>query len=167
MAFRFSSIQKKEAEKDKVHQLVNFRLGEEEFGVEILNTRSIVRMMEITKLPETPEYILGIIILQGQVIPILDLRTRLRIKSKPYDCDTRIIIAEFEKLNAGFIVDSVREVLRIKESSIKPPPDNMAGLDTMYITSIARHEGRLIVILDFSKILSKNESRRLEEISKS
>lgn len=151
--------------KDEVVQLVSFNIGEEEFGVDILKVQEINRMVEITRVPNSPDYVEGVINLRGKVIPIIYMRKRLGMPPKPLDKDTRIIVVEIDKKVIGFIVDSVNEVLRIHKSITEPPPSMVAGIDSDFITSIAKLEDRLLIMLDLEKILTKSEVEEIKKIS--
>ena len=99
--------------------------------------------------------------MRGKVIPIIDLRKRLGMKSKDYDKDTRIIVVELDSKVLGFIVDRVNEVIRIRKSIAEPPPPMVSGIDSEYITAIGKLENRLLILLDLKKILSNQETRDL------
>jgi purine-binding chemotaxis protein CheW len=116
-------------------QLVTFKLGTEEFGVDILKVQEINKMMSITKIPNAPAFIEGVINLRGKIIPIVDLRKRLGFREQPYDKSTRIIVVELEGLVLGFIVDSVSEVLRIPANTIEPPPSICVHQSSSYISN--------------------------------
>lgn len=150
---------------DEVVQLVSFNIGEEEFGVDILRVQEINRMVEITRVPNSPDYVEGVINLRGKVIPIIYMRKRIGMPSKPLDKDTRIIVVEIDKRVIGFIVDSVNEVLRINKSITEPPPSMVAGIDSDFITSIAKLDDRLLILLDLEKILTTSEVEELKKIS--
>ncbi len=147
----------------EIVQLVSFNIGEEEFGVDILRVQEINRMVEITRVPNSPEYVEGVINLRGKVIPIIQMRKRLNMEAKPLDKDTRIIVVEINKKVIGFIVDNVNEVLRIDKSVTEAPPSMVSGIDSDFITSIAKLEDRLLILLDLEKILSTEE---VEDIKK-
>ncbi len=108
-------------------QLVSFNIGEEEFGVDILKVQEINRMVEITRVPNAPEYVEGVINLRGKVLPIIDLRNRLKMPPKEYDKNTRIVVVELESKVIGFIVDSVNEVLRINKELDSASKKNYTG----------------------------------------
>jgi purine-binding chemotaxis protein CheW len=145
-------------------QLVTFNIGDEEFGVDILNVQEINRMVEVTKVPGSPEFVEGIINLRGKVIPIIDLRRRFGIQNRVTDKSTRIIVVELSKKVIGFIVDSVSEVLRINSSICEPPPNIVSNINTEYITAVGKLEDRLLILLDLEKVLSQSENLKLEEI---
>ncbi len=150
---------------DEVVQLVSFNIGDEEFGVDILKVQEINRMVEITRVPNSPDYVEGVINLRGKVIPIIYMRKRLGMPAKPLDKDTRIIVVEIDKKVIGFIVDSVNEVLRINKSITEPPPSMVAGIDSDFITAIAKLEDRLLILLDLEKILTKSEVDEIKKVS--
>jgi purine-binding chemotaxis protein CheW len=134
-------------------QLVSFHLGEEEFGVDILRVQEINRMREITRVPDSPDYVQGVINLRGQVVPVVDLRKRFGLPHKENDKDTRIIVVEIFGKIIGFIVDSVNEVLRIPANITESPPSLVAGSDKNYITGVGKLNDRLLILLDLEKIL--------------
>lgn len=146
-------------------QLVTFHIGEEEFAVDILNIQGINRMVEITKVPNAPDYVEGIINLRGKVIPIIDLRRRLGLKAKEYDKATRFIVVEISNKVIGFIVDNVNEVLRINRNITEPPPPIVSGINSEYITAVGKLDDRLIILLDIEKILTNKEKTELLQMS--
>ncbi|HRP01425.1 MAG TPA: chemotaxis protein CheW [Candidatus Kapabacteria bacterium] len=145
-------------------QLVSFHIGEEEFGVDILMVKEINRMSLITKVPNAPTFVEGIINLRGKVIPIIDLREKLGLMKKEFDNHTRIIIVEIETNTIGFIVDKVNEVLRINKSVTEEPPRMVAGIESRYITSIGKLDDRMLILLDLAKILVTNEMDAIDDL---
>lgn len=158
---------KKENQQENVElvQLVSFLLGKELFGIEILHVQEIIRFLSITKVPNTPEFIEGVINLRGRVIPIVDLRVRLGLEKTEDNHNTRIIVVEINEMVVGFIVDEVNEVLRIQKTIIEPPPPLVEGIDSEYITAVAKLEDRLLILMDIQKIISFQEMKELEEVS--
>lgn len=142
---------------DELLQLVTFSIGEEEFGVNILKVQEINRTMEITKVPRSPEFVEGVINLRGKVIPIIDLRRRFGLVSKPEDKDTRIIVIEINSVIVGFVVDAVSEVLRIPASTVEPPPPVVAGVESDYISGVGQLKDRLLIMLDLDRLLSTED----------
>ncbi len=138
-------------------QLVSFHIDEEEFAVDILNIQGINRMIEITKVPNSPHYVKGIINLRGKVIPIICLRTRMGIPEIAYDKQTRFIVVELQNKVIGFIVDNVNEVLRINKNITEPPPELVSNIDSKFITAVAKLEDRLLILLDLDMILTEKE----------
>jgi purine-binding chemotaxis protein CheW len=149
----------------EILQLVSFKVGMEEFGVNILYVQEINRMIQITKVPNTPDFVEGIINLRGRIIPVIELRTKLGIEKKPYDKETRIIVVEIEQKTVGFIVDSVSEVLRIPSNILEAPPSITNGVNSEFIKSIVKLENKLIILIDLESILSMDEVLKLNEVS--
>lgn len=142
-------------------QLVSFKIGNEEFGIDILNVQEIIKTVQITKVPNSPEFVEGIINLRGKVIPVMDLRVRLNLERKAQDKDTRIIVVEINSKTVGFIVDEVNEVLRIPKSITEPPPEMVTSVNSEYITAVGKLEDRLITLIDLQKVLSTDEKNQL------
>ncbi len=138
---------------EELLQLVSFNIGDEEFGVDILQVQEINRMLEVTRVPNAPEYVDGVINLRGKVIPIIDLRRRFGMERKPHDKNTRIVVVELSKQVVGFVVDAVQEVLRIPKSVTEPPPSIAGGVHEEYITAVGKLEDRLLILLDLQKVL--------------
>jgi len=135
-------------------QLVSFKIGDEEFGVDILNVQEINKMVQITKVPNSPGYVEGVINLRGRVIPIIDLRTRLKLPKIEHNKDTRIIVVEIVGKTIGFIVDSVQEVLRVPMSITEAPPEMVTGIDSDFIRSVGKLDDRLLILIDLEKVLT-------------
>ncbi|MGE5431129.1 MAG: chemotaxis protein CheW [Syntrophomonadaceae bacterium] len=148
---------------ESIIQLVGFNLGKECYGVDIKRIKEINRMTEITRVPRAPGFIEGVINLRGSVIPVINLRKKVKMPPREYDKDTRIIIVELAGKTIGFIVDAVKEVLRIPESLLVPPPTLAVGKNADYITSVAKVEDELVILLDPDKVLSREETEKLEE----
>ncbi len=150
---------------DQILQLVSFKLGKEEFGVDILKVQEIIKLIEITAVPNAPKFVEGVINLRGRVIPIIDLRIRLGMERKDLDNKSRIIVVEIDNKTIGFIVDEVNEVLRIPTNIIEPPPDMVIGIDTDYIIAVGKLEDRLLILLDLEKVLTTNEKEVISVIN--
>ncbi|MBK7980892.1 MAG: purine-binding chemotaxis protein CheW [Ignavibacteriae bacterium] len=136
-------------------ELVGFKLGEEEFGIDIINVNEIIKMQKITSIPNAPSDILGIVNIRGKIIAVVDTRLKLGTYPKEFDNETRIIILEFNKKPIGFIVDEVTEVLRISKKTLNDVPDMVSTkMNTDYIKSIANIEDKIIILLDLQKLLS-------------
>jgi len=139
---------------DKLLQLVSFKVGDEEFGVDILKVQEINRMIEITQVPDSPPDVEGVVNLRGKVIPVVDLRKRFGLTSREQTIHTRIIVVELTNQTVGFIVDEVKEVLRIPSSVMEPPPDLAVGKNADYIVGIGKLDNRLLTLLDLEKVMS-------------
>lgn len=139
-------------------QLVSFMLAEEEYGVEVLKVREIIRMPDITKMPNTPPYVEGIINLRGKVIPIISIRKRFGLAESDYDGQTRIMVMDVAGGLTGFIVDGVSEVIRIQSGDIQPPPGMVSGnIGQDFITGVFNHQERLLIIMDVDRMFSDDE----------
>lgn len=147
--------QVKHEEDKELLQLVTFKLYEEEFGIDILRVQEIIRIMQITKVPNSPEYVEGVINLRGRVIPVVSLRKRLFLPHIENDNKTRVVVVELSDKTVGFIVDEVNEVLRIPRSITEPPPEMTAGIDTDFIISVGKLEDRLLILLNIEKLINK------------
>ncbi len=156
--------------KIKETQLVVFQLGTEEYGVPITQVEEIIRIPEITRIPNMPHFIEGVINLRGRIIPIVDLRKRFKLEQKVRDEKSRIIIGEItmspdrqETQSVGLIVDGVTEVLRIPQELIEPIPPTISYIDTRYLDGVAKLEKRLVILLDLYKVLTELEKETLKE----
>lgn len=138
-------------------QLVSFTIGSEEFGVDILKVQEINRMVEITRVPQAPPYVEGVINLRGKVIPIVDLRKRFGLDMKPHDKNTRIVVVDIGGTILGMIVDAVSEVLRLSAATIEAPPEIATGVHSDYIKGVAKLEDRLLIFLDLSRVIDVSE----------
>ncbi|HHY81580.1 MAG TPA: purine-binding chemotaxis protein CheW [Clostridiales bacterium] len=144
---------------DKLNQFVIFKTGAEEYAIPILKVNEIIRLKEIniTEVPNTQKYIMGIINLRGEVIPIIDLRMKFNMPRKELDDSHRIIIVNFQEKSVGFMVDSVSEVAEIDEEDITQPPEEISDINSRYITGIAKYKDRIFIILDIDIIISDKE----------
>jgi len=154
-----------QVEKEQLMQLVGFSIGKEQFGVDILMVQEIIRSAPITAVPNSPDFVEGVINLRGNIIPVIELRKRLNLYEDNANTDTWILILNIEGKVTGFIVDSVSKVLKILESSIEPPPELVvAGLETQYIRGVCDTGTGILIILDFNHILLVEELQKLKEI---
>ena len=159
-----NEIKKMESNTEELLQLVSFKIGNEEFGIEILQVQEINRMMQITKVPNSHDFVEGVVNLRGRIIPVVDLRKRLNLHSAEHDNNTRIIVVDLEGSTLGFVVDEVSEVLRISSSITEPPPPLVAGINSEYITAVGKLEDRLLILLDLKKIFSNEENKLIEQV---
>jgi purine-binding chemotaxis protein CheW len=151
---------------DELIQLVSFMLADEEYGVEVLKVREIIRMPTITKMPNVPSHVEGIINLRGKVIPIISMRRRFNLMESENNTQTRIIIMDVVGTLTGFIVDAVSEVIRIHSSEIQPPPSMMlsGGASQEFITGVYNHAERLLIIMDIDRMFSDDERDSFSDI---
>ena len=146
-------------QENELLQLVTFGIGEEEFGIDILKVQEIIRTMAITKVPNSPSYVEGVINLRGKVIPVIDLRSRFNMEYRAHDSHTRIIVIELHGMIIGFVVDEVSEVLRIQSNTVKPPPPVVSGIESEYIKGVGKLDDRLLILLDLEKLIPVEELR--------
>lgn len=145
-------------------QYVIFKLGDEKYGVDISNVGGITEFTTITKVPDAPTYIEGIINLRGDIIPIINLKTRFKIATTAENADPRIIVYNTNERDIGFIVDDASQVLRLEDQNVEPAPTIIKGANRQFIDGVGKVDGEIIVLLDFEKILSEEETELLEEL---
>jgi len=142
-------------------QVVCFKIGKEEYGIEILKVQEILKLPKITKLPKSIEYIMGVIDLRGKVIPIIDLSKKFSIKTEKNSDTARTIVVNIEGKKVGLAIDSVSHVVKVNSNEIEPPPPVVKGISGKYIVGIAKLEEGFVVVLDINKIFSKEELNRM------
>ena len=154
---------------DREGKYLTFALANEEYGIGILKIKEIIGMMPITAVPQTPDFVKGVINLRGKVIPVTNLRRRFGMEEIEYNDRTCIIVVEIEgrdgDIEVGIVVDSVSEVLNIKAEEIEDTPAFGTKLDTEYILGMAKTEGSLKILLDIDKIMSSKEMTLLENVA--
>jgi purine-binding chemotaxis protein CheW len=156
----------KEDASGELIQLVSFKLEEEEYGVNVLKVREIIRMPSITRVPNTPHYVEGVINLRGKVIPIMSIRRRFGLGEVENDKSTRIMVMDVDGELMGFIVDSVSEVIRVSAREIQPPPPvATSGVDQECMSGVINQPERLLVLLDLEKMSSKEDRKMLGSLS--
>ncbi len=156
-------------------QLVVFGIGREEFGIDISRVREIVRLQNITAIPQSPDFVEGIVNLRGQIVPIVDLCRRFSIASVASgsvadESRRRIIVVNLDDQNVGVLVDGVSEILRIPDESVEPTPPIVAGgansAASDFIRGVAKVESRLIIILDIDRMFTFEERSVLDRSTK-
>ena len=145
--------------------LVGFRVGRETFGVPIHLVHEIVRVPEITAVPEAPEYIEGVINLRGKIVSVIDLRKRFGEEQITPDRKNRVIVVESEKKLVGLIVDAASEVMKIPEVEVENPPNVFDSGELNYVTGVGKLKGRLIILIDLTKILQRGELKRIGDLA--
>tara|TARA_B100000315_G_scaffold43928_1_gene38891 strand:+ start:86 stop:586 length:501 start_codon:yes stop_codon:yes gene_type:complete len=148
---------KKIVMKDVEGKYLTFFLSNEEYGLEILKVREIISVMEITSVPQTPDFIKGVINLRGKVIPVVDLRLKFGMPEMEYTKETCTIVVDVQGLQMGIVVDTVSEVLDIAESDIEPPPAFGSTIKTDFILGMGKVKGEIKILLSIDKILSSKE----------
>ncbi len=142
-------------DKEEVVQLVGFIVGEEEYAVPILNIQEIIKPIEYTRVPSVPDYILGVFNLRGNVIPLIDLRSKFGIESTRQNEQTRYIVMRGEDNVAGFVIDRLTEAIRIKRSRIDPPPETLHK-DKGMIYGIGKRSDNILTILKVEALLKRD-----------
>jgi purine-binding chemotaxis protein CheW len=146
------------------NKVIVFQLKDEEFAVSVQQVGGIERMVTITRVPNTADFVKGVINLRGVVTPIIDLRTRLGIEESPYNESTRIIIVNLEEMEVGLIVDAANDVIDIPSDVIEPAPEVIGAVNADYIDGVAKLENRLLILLDLKKILTNEEINELKTV---
>ena len=142
-------------------QLVSFKLAEEMYGIEITKVREIILITEITRIPQTPHYVKGLINLRSAVIPVIDLRAKFALPEGELTDESRIMVLQAHGKTIGIVVDAVNEVLRVKHEQIAPPPPTVAGMERDYLTGLVRLDKELLILLDIDKILGREETESM------
>ncbi|REK76529.1 chemotaxis protein CheW [Paenibacillus paeoniae] len=146
-------------------KVIVFALGKEEYGIEVDKVRTIERLSPITRVPKTASFIKGVINLRGIVVPVIDLRGRFNLSETEHTEHSRIIVVAVADLEVGFIVDSANDVIDIDTDMIDSPPEIVGGIKAKYLRGIAKlGEGRLLIMLNLSEVLNKNEIIQLEQL---
>jgi purine-binding chemotaxis protein CheW len=149
-------------EKKPDFHLVTFNLGEE-YGVPIHRVREIIRVSGITMVPNSPSYMEGVINLRGRVLPVLNLRKRLKLSPKDIGKASRIVVAEAGDKVIGLLVDAVAHVIKMSPESVESAPEEVLEIDTDYITGVGKLKNRLIILLDLEKLL-RRENIELRDV---
>ena len=160
MAQQYSAMVEKEKD---LKQIISFKIGNEEYGLEILKVKEVIRIKEITKLPKAPDFVKGVINLRGDVIPIIDLRVKFGLIQERYSSATRVIVVEVDGKSMGIVVDSVSHVIRIDDDQIENSP-LLGGISKEYIRGVVKLDDRLIVLLNIDKILTTEEKIEIEKM---
>jgi len=143
-------------------QLISFKLGEEIYGIEITKIREIIRIGQITQVPETPHYIKGLINLRSTVIPVIDLRARFGLPEGELTDDGRIVVLNVGNRTIGIIVDAVSEVLRVTGDQISEAPPTVASLGNKYMIGLVRLEEQLLILLDVDRLFGEEETAAID-----
>lgn len=141
----------------EMRQLISFTVGAEEYGLELLRVKEVIRMRQITWLPNAPACVKGIINLRGDVIPIVDLRERFGLQAQEQTAMTRVIVVEVEGRPVGIVVDSASQVVRIPADQFDPPPPVMGVRAQDFITAVGKTGDTLVIMIDVDRILSTQE----------
>ena len=147
-------------------KFLTFALSNEEYGIEILKVREIIGLMDITTVPQTPDYMKGVINLRGKVIPVIDLRLKFLMQEEKHTQETCVIVVEVNNTSIGIIVDSVSEVLDIKSGEIEGAPSFGQGIDTSFIMGLGKVGEQIVILLDIESVLSSEELEVVGQLTK-
>lgn len=144
--------------------IVGFRIGRETFGVPIALVHEIVRLPDITAVPDAPDYVEGVINLRGKIISVIDLRKRFGELEITRNKKNRILVTEVDGKLVGLIVDAASEVMKIPESQVEPPPTVYEQGELNYVTGVGKLRDRLVILIDLSKVMQKGELHRFADL---
>jgi purine-binding chemotaxis protein CheW len=159
-----SASEKQFIEKDLGQEYLIFTLGEEEYGIEILKVQEIRGYDRVTRIANTPEFILGVTNLRGVIVPIVDLRVKFDLHVTEFNANTVIIILSFADRVVGVIVDGVSDVISLNSGQIRPAPDFSVTLSTEYLLGLGTIEERMLILVDIEKLLNSEEMELVENI---
>lgn len=151
-----------EAAHEKFLQLVGFRVGSEEFVIDILRVQEIIRTQQLTRVPDSPECMEGVMNLRGKIIPVIGLRKRFGLEEAPPDKQNRIVVVEIQGAVLGFVVDAVSEVLRIPADAVAAPP-RIGVVEREYVAGVGKVGERLLILLDTDRLMSTTEQGMIGE----
>jgi purine-binding chemotaxis protein CheW len=151
-----------EAAHEEFLQLVGFRVGAEEFVIDILRVQEIIRTQQLTRVPDSPECMEGVMNLRGKIIPVIGLRKRFGLEEAPPDKQNRIVVVEIQGAVLGFVVDAVSEVLRIPAAAVASPPRIGVG-EREYVAGVGKVGERLLILLDTDRLMSTTEQGMIGE----
>ncbi len=158
-----------EIAEDIAQQYLTFCLGNETFAVDVAKTREVIDGINITDVPQTPDYMLGVINLRGGVVPVIDMRRKFSMEAKEHTVDTCIIVLEVnvegEPVIVGALADSVSEVLEIKAGQVEPPPRLGSKLNTDFIQGMGNVDDNFVILLDIDKVFSVEELELVREMN--
>jgi len=149
---------------EAVQQVVIFSVAEESYGVDIGMVSEIIRLQEITKVPRTPTFVVGVINLRGKIIPVVSLRTIFHLPAAEQTRESRIVVVDIGGQQTGVMVDAVTEVLRIAADAVEPPSSVIAGADSDYLLGIAKVGDKMITLLNLEKVLSREQAAKFAQM---
>ena len=145
------------------NEFLSFRLGSEEYGIDILKVQEIRGYDAVTRIANTPEFIKGVINLRGTIVPIIDLRIKFALGDPSYDEFTVVIILNVAGRVVGVVVDSVSDVLTLTDAQIRPAPDFSAALDTQYVTGLGAIDERMLILVDIERLIGSRDMGLIDE----
>ena len=146
-------------------EVLSFRLGAEEYCLDILSVQEIRGYDTVTTIANTPEFIKGVINLRGHIVPIVDLRIKFRLSEAKYDATTIVIILNLNKKMIGIVVDSVSDVIAVPVSDIREAPRFGSTINTEFISGMATVEGRMLIVVDIERLMSSEDLQLIEKVA--
>ncbi len=137
--------------------LVTFALDREEYGVPVVQVREVIRVGEITRVPQAPAHVRGVSNLRGRILPVVELRSRLGLAPAVLTPRSRIVVVELRDRVLGLLVDAVLQVTKVPRESVAPPPEEVLSAESDYLTGVARWDGRLIILLELDRALQLHQ----------
>ncbi|HUR93116.1 MAG TPA: chemotaxis protein CheW [Gemmatimonadales bacterium] len=137
--------------------LLTFSLDREEFGIPVTQVREVIRVADITRVPQAPAHVRGVANLRGRILAVVELRSRLGLAAAELTPRSRVIVVEVRERVLGLLVDAVSQVTKVPEASVAPAPEEVLSMDADYVTGVARWQSRLIILLDLEKALLPTE----------
>jgi purine-binding chemotaxis protein CheW len=158
------------AENDSHLQLVTFQLGEEYYGISIMEVKEIQRLQETRTIPNAPSYVEGIFKIRSDIIPVINLHKRFHLRKAEMSEEDRllggIVILDIDGMRLGIIIDKISRVVTIQEEQIQPPPQMISGIGAEYIQGVVKQENGYLIILDIRKLFSSRELQQLDKIGR-
>lgn len=155
-------------EKEYQYQLVTFQLGEEQYGIDIMDVKEIVRVQDIRPIPNAPSYVEGIINLRGEIIPIINLHKRFHIKKAAIGEDEELlsgfVIIDIDGMKLGMVIDKIARVVTIENEKIQAPPQMLSGIGAEYIQGVIQNEDGYLIILDIRRLFNPKELQKIIEL---
>ena len=164
MLSKFKDESKAEEKIAVKNQYIVFLINDQEFGVEIKQTREIINFTELTEMPSTPDFVKGVINLRGEIVPIVDLYTRLELTKKEKESDDRIIVVEIEGNLIGMQVSEVKGIIRLSEDNIGSAPGLTKQYKRDFIEGVGKLDDRLIILLKLNQVLTQEEVEEISEL---
>jgi purine-binding chemotaxis protein CheW len=153
------------SEETSSQQLVGFRLGGEEYGIEITTIQEIILMGDVTRVPQVPHFIEGLINLRGSVIPIVDLRKRFGLPLTERTEETRVVVVNVSEKTMGLVVDAVTQVIRVNKDQIEPTPPTVSAAGKEHIAGLAKFDNRMLILLDIERLLENAAGERADSVA--
>lgn len=144
------------------HEYLTFTLGAEEYGVDILKVQEIRGIDQVTRLPDAPEFIKGVVNLRGLIVPVVDMRLKFRLSQAVYDDTTVMIVLVVAGRTIGIVVDGVSDVLRLQPAQVRPVPDLGSAIDRQFLTGLGMVDERMLILLDIERLMTSDEMGLVE-----